>query len=65
MTIRIIPDGEDITLTESEHRRYMAEYEKAFSMFAGIRPSFEEYVRRRIHEAKTNEDFAAPTLLKG
>lgn len=65
MAIKIVLDGPEITLTESEYWRYHAEYSRAFQHFAGVPPRFEEYVRRRIQEAKTNEDFAAPTLLKG
>lgn len=47
MTIRIVPDGPDIELTESEYARLRGEYAKAFSHFAGIPPTFEEWVRSR------------------
>lgn len=58
MTIRIVEDGPDITLTRSQHNRLRQEYEKAFQMFIGHLPTFEEYVRSRLNEQKTH-------LLKG
>lgn len=45
MTIRIIADGPDITLTESEYARLQLEYEKAFMYYSGVPPTFEEWVR--------------------
>lgn len=45
MTIKIISDSPDITLTESEYARLKQEYSKAFSMYYGPLPTFEEWVR--------------------
>ena len=46
MSIKIIPDGPEITLTESEYARLQAEYNQAFMFYAGIPPTFEEWVRQ-------------------
>lgn len=47
MTIKIIPDGGEITLTESEYARLQQEYNQAFMFFAGTVPTFEEWVRQK------------------
>lgn len=44
MTIKIIPDGDTITLTESEHARLMRKYQK-HCMYHVDPPTFEEFVR--------------------
>lgn len=45
MAVKIIKEP-DVYLTQSEYNRLMAEYHKAFSMYAGTPPTFEEWVRR-------------------
>ena len=54
MAIKIVEDGPDITLTQSQHNRFRQEYAKAFQMYSGPVPTFEEYVRSRLNEQKTH-----------
>lgn len=53
MAIKIIEDGPDITLTRSEYNRLYAEYSKAFMLYAGTPPTFEEWVRERLEARAT------------
>jgi len=46
MAIKII-DQPDIHMTASEHQRLLAEYQRAFSFYAGTPPAFEDWVRSR------------------
>lgn len=47
MAIKIIPDGPDISLTENEAAKLLAEYRQAFMFYAGTPPTFESWVRTR------------------
>jgi hypothetical protein len=47
MSIKIIKLESDVEVTEGELFRYEEEYRKAFAMYAGPRPSLEEFIRDR------------------
>lgn len=49
MSIRVVKQP-DISVTESELRRYQDEYRRAYSMYAGTPPTLEEYIRIRQRE---------------
>lgn len=49
MAINVIPDA-DVTVTESELRRYREEYRQAYSMYCGTPPTLNEFIRRRQSE---------------
>jgi len=55
MGIKIVEDGPDITLTRSEHTRFMQEYQRAYQLYAGPVPTFEEFVRNRLNEQKAGK----------
>ncbi len=55
MAINIIKDA-DVTVTESELRRYKADYQRDFMMYAGTPPTLNEYIRRRQAEANRTKD---------
>jgi hypothetical protein len=48
MSIRIV-DEPEIVLTSEQHRKYMDEYSKFMSGYAGTM-TFEQFVRRQIQE---------------
>jgi len=52
MSIKIVEDGPEVVLTRSEHTRLQHEYQKAFMMYSGPVPTFEEFVRQRLTENK-------------
>lgn len=48
MSIKIIDDGPEIVLTQSEHERLLSEYQKAMQYYAGPYISFETWVRTKL-----------------
>jgi uncharacterized protein YciU (UPF0263 family) len=51
MSIKIIKDGADIVLTQSEYLRLMREYERCISFMVDP-PTFEEWVRGRANHTE-------------
>jgi hypothetical protein len=49
MTIIITNPEPDIRLTSEDYNRYLQEYSEAFRMYSGPRPSFEDWVRKKLN----------------
>jgi hypothetical protein len=50
MTIKIVEDGPDVTVTRSDYNRFAQEHRKAFQMYVGPIPTLEQYIRQRLQE---------------
>lgn len=50
----VIDRKPDIHVSEEEFNRYSQEYQKAFTHYAGVIPTLEEFIRRR----KSSKKFA-------
>jgi hypothetical protein len=57
MAIKILPTQPDIYITQKEFEFWMDEYSRAYRMYSGPLPSFEEYIRSRKAQ-KENPDRA-------
>lgn len=62
MAIKIVEDGPELTLTRSEHSRLLDEYQRQYMFYAGIVPTFEEWVRAK--KGSVNEVTTSKGLLR-